>query len=418
MKVHRRGVVRWREDIGKYIIDYYDNLGKRHKEAIGGNEHDAYRLLNKKIEEIDAGTFNPSPKTESFKSFAERWLKGKVNIEEATRESYEGILNNHLIPYFGNGRIAQIKRKNIQEFVGIFSKEGELSPKSIHNILLVLHQIFGDAEVENLIIRNPYLKIEEPKRERPEVDYLRTREISIFLKACEPVIQGEKIVSISRKKQLGGEKKREQISHYALFYTDIFTGMRRGELLARKWEDIDWINRKIHVRDSLYKKRFKTPKSEYSKRAIDMGPRLIQVLKDHRAAQDKIRLKAGKDWIDNDLIFCRNDGKTLDPDNLYHRDFRRILKKAGLRSIRIHDLRHTFAAILISASHNLKYIQNQMGHSSIKVTMDLYGHLMPEVHNGAAKRTEDFVFCPAIGPQNEKGIATESQPLDLTGSGG
>ncbi len=139
-----------------------------------------------------------------------------------------------------------------------------------------------------------------------------------------------------------------------------------------------------------------------------MGPRLIQVLQEHRAVQDRIRLKAGKDWVDKNLIFCRNDGRPLDPDNLYHRDFKRILKRAGLRSIRIHDLRHTFAAILISTGHHPKYIQGQMGHSSIDVTMDLYGHLMPEVHDGAAKRTEDFVFCPATVPEQEKGAAFNS----------
>jgi integrase len=417
MKTHRRGVVRWRMDIGKYIIDYYDNLGKRHREVIGDNEDAATTELAKRIVAIGEGTFDLLPKTEIFKNFAERWIKGKIEIEDSTRVSYEGILENHLIPYFGNGKIAEIKRQNIQEFVGTLREKG-LSSKSIDNILKVLHQIFEDAEIENLIIRNPYLKIEKPKRRKPPVDYLRTREISIFLEACTSIIQGKKIIQISKEKNPGDKKQGESINHYALFYTDIFTGMRRGELLARKWADIDWINRKIHVGDSLYKGKFKTPKSEYSVRNIDMGPRLIQILKDHRAVQNKVRLAAGKDWIDNDLIFCQNNGKPLDPDNLYHRDFKRILKRAGLRSIQLHSLRHTFAAILISAGHSLKYIQNQMGHSSIQVTMDLYGHLMPEIHERAAEKTEDFVFCPVIGPENEKGVTADSQPLDLIGSGG
>jgi integrase len=384
MRIKKRGVVRWREDIGKYIIDYYDNLGKRHREAIGGNEHDAYRILNKKIEEIDVGTFETSPKIEAFKPFAERWLGAKAGIKERTRISYQGILNNHLIPYFGNARIIELRRKNIQEFIREKAESGNLSSKSISNILAVLHEILEDAQVENLIVRNPYLKIEKPKKDKPEVDYLKTEEIPIFLKACE------------------------MSNYYALFYAAIFTGMRRGELLSRKWGDIDWIGRKIHVKDSLYKGEFQTPKSEYSKRAIDMGPRLIQTLKGHRTAQDRIRLKAGESWTDNDLIFCRNDGKPLDADNLYHRDFKRILRRAELRSIRIHDLRHSYAAILISVGHNFKYIQTQMGHSSIKVTMDLYGHLMPEVHEGAAKRTEDFVFCPVTGPEKEKGVTIKS----------
>ena len=198
--------------------------------------------------------------------------------------------------------------------------------------------------------------------------------------------------------------------------------MRRGELLGLQWGDIDWVSQKIHVRRSLYKGGFQSPKSEYSKRAIDMGPRLTQVLKEHRAKQNETRLKVGSAWANNEIVFCENDGSPLDGDNLYHRDFKAILKKAELRSIRIHDLRHTFASILIAAGHNLKYIQNQVGHSSIKVTMDLYGHLMPEVYVGAAQRSEDFVFSGRDGnvlvTDKEKGVTSESQPLELFGSGG
>jgi len=95
-----------------------------------------------------------------------------------------------------------------------------------------------------------------------------------------------------------------------------------------------------------------------------------------------------------------------------------VNKKAELRSIRIHDLRHTFTSILIAAGHNLKYIQNQMGHSSIKVTMDLYGHLMPEVFQGAEQKSEDFVFGNVMVTDKKEGVTSESQPLEMFGSGG
>jgi len=213
---------------------------------------------------------------------------------------------------------------------------------------------------------------------------LRTDEIKIFLDNCLP-------------------------SNHAVFYTAVFTGTRRGELLALKWGDIDWNAGKIHVRRSLYKGAFQTPKSKYSIGAIDLGPRLAEVLKVHRAKQNETRLKIGKVsdkkpgrlhlvnpepkiWIDNDLVFCRDDGQPYDPDNFYHREFRPVLKRAGLRQIGIHGLRHTFASILIAAGHHPKYIQNQMRHASINITMDLYGHLMPEVHKGAAEKSERLVF--------------------------
>ncbi len=135
---------------------------------------------------------------------------------------------------------------------------------------------------------------------------------------------------------------------------------------------------------------------------------LGQVLKAHRAAQNEIRLKIGrvpekqdgglrlvqtvpKKWVDNDLVFCRDNGEPYDPDNLYHREFKPTLKRA-LRQIRIRDLRHTFASILIAARHHPKHIMSQMGHASINITMDTCGHLMQEVHEGAAEKSESLVF--------------------------
>jgi integrase len=422
-KRNKRGMgsVRWREDTGKYVIDYYDNLGKRHVETVGTNKHQGIDMLTEKMHQINTGTYTPPSQGRTFKEFVEGWLNGKVGVKDRTKISYEGIVKNHLLPYFGQARISDLKRDNIRDLVKAKVDENRLSPKTIHNILLVLHQILDDAQVEGLVLHNPYVKIEKPKRERPEVDFLRTHEIRTFLKACEAVKEPEKKISgISEKKK---EKLPKcETTRYALFYTAIFSGMRRGELLGLKWADIEWLNQKIHVKRSLYKNTFQTPKSEYSKRAIDMGPRLIQVLKEHRIKQNETRLKVGSGWSDSDLVFCQNNGTPLDGDNLYHRDLRGILKKAGLRAIRIHDLRHTFASILISAGHNLKYIQTQMGHSSVKITLDLYAHLMPEVYEGAAKKSEDFVFSKVSGnvmvTENEKGVTTESQPLDSLGSGG
>ncbi len=417
-RLRGQGSVRLREDTKKYVIDYYDNLGKRHIETVGTNKNQAINKLTEKMNQIRTGTYRTPGEEKTFKEFVGKWLAGKVGIKDATKTSYEGIINNHLIPYFGDGRIGDLRRENIKDFVKMKMDEGKLSSKSIHNILLVIHQIIDDAQIEGLITHNPYIKIEKPKREKPEVDYLRTHEIPIFLKAAQTYKEPKQKISKIADKTEKKERPKCETTMHALFFTAILGGMRRGELLGLQWGDIDWVNQKIHVRRSLYKGGFQTPKSEYSKRANDMGPRLIEVLKNHRAKQNETRLKVGDGWVNSDLVFCQNDGTPLDGDNLYHRDLKAILKKAELRSIRIHDLRHTFASILISANHNLKYIQNQMGHSSIKVTLDLYGHLMPEVYQGAAKKSEDFVFGNVMVTNKEKGVTSDSQPLDLTGSGG
>ena len=381
----RKGSVRRKKDTGKYVIDFYDNLGKRHVETIGTNWHEANRALDQRMAEINNGVFEARSKGATFKGRCESWWKGKVKIKPATLRTYEAILSVHLVPYFGEAKLSEISRKNIQDFVKDLVDWGRLSPKSIHNILSVLREILVDAQADGSLIRNPYLKIEKPAIVKSEVGPLERHEIELFLQNCEP-------------------------ENRALFYTAIFTGMRHGELLGLKWGDIDWANGQILVRRSLYKGRFQEPKSRSSKRKIDMGPSLGEVLKRYKAEQSKIRLKAGKEWVDNDLLFCRPEGGPLDADNLYHRDFKRILKRAGLRQIRIHDLRHTFAASLIKAAHHPKYIQNQMGHYSITVTMDLYGHLMPDLHQGAAKRSKDFVFGNEMATEMKKG----SERISLT----
>jgi integrase len=356
--------------------------GKRYRQSTGLTSKSLALQLHDQLKyEIASGKAEKQQSESTFGEHAESWYERKVNIKPSTRTSYRGILDNHLLPYFGEMRVVNIERNHILDYVKDEVAEGDLSPKTLNNILVTLHQILQEAKVEKLITENPFFEIDRPESENVERDYLRTHEIPIFLENCEPKTS-------------------------ALFYTAIFTGMRRGELLGLKWKDFDWVNGKIHVCRTNWKGKLQTPKSKYSKRKIDMGPRLTQVLKEHRLAQNQIRLKAGRNWVDNDLVFCSHTGDFLDGDNLYHRDFKPILKKAGLRHMRIHDLRHTYASILIAAGHSPKYIQMQLGHSSIMVTMDLYGHLMEEVYEGAAKKSEDFVFASHLRHTEQQKGAT------------
>jgi len=411
------GVVRFRKDTKKYVTDFYDNLGHRHVKTIGTNHSEAlYELEEQRNMKRSPDGIN---KEVLFQTFAEAWLKRKiVMVKEATQVSYEGIVKNHLIPYFGNANLSEITRANIKDFLKDKVVSGKLKKKTIRNILIVLSEILDEALDDELIANNPYphkinkqitqITQNQGKSNGKEngdttfkkIDCLQTNEIILFLNACQD--------------------HKEDPQNYSLFYTAIFTGARRGELLALQWGDIDWNRKQIHIRRSLYKTKFQIPKSKYSVRAIDIEDRLLTILKQHRKRQTEIRLRAGSKWVDNDLIFCQKDGSPLDADNLYHRDFHRILKRSGIRRIRIHDLRHTFASILIAAKHSPKYIQNQMGHGSIQITMDLYCHLMEEVHEGAADKTASVIFGSGnvMVTGQEKGVTADSQPLDLFGSGG
>ncbi|HVP78315.1 MAG TPA: site-specific integrase, partial [Thermodesulfobacteriota bacterium] len=191
--------------------------------------------------------------------------------------------------------------------------------------------------------------------------------------------------------------------YYPLFYTAIYAGLRRGELLGLQWRDIDLPNGRVHVRRSLYKGKVKSPKTENSERSVDIGPTHIDLLKKHRAKIKEAMLKEGKKIAEDGFVFCLPDGTPLDGDNLYHRIFKPILKKTNL-SVTIHGLRHTYASILIGAGHNVKYVSDQMGHTNIQTTLNIYSHLLKVTHDGAGKRTEDWVNLKLAEGQKEVAV--------------
>jgi integrase len=152
------------------------------------------------------------------------------------------------------------------------------------------------------------------------------------------------------------------------------------ELLGLKWEDVDFGGNRIHVRRSLWKGRFTTPKSRRSRRAIDMAPTLKAAL-----ARLPSRFKG-------ELVFATRDGKALDPDSFSNRDWARVLRRSDLQRIRFHDLRHRYTSLLIAQGAHPKYIQAQLGHASIQTTLDRYGHLMREMHQAEARKLDRLVL--------------------------
>jgi integrase len=163
------------------------------------------------------------------------------------------------------------------------------------------------------------------------------------------------------------------------------TGMRRGELFGLKWEDIDFEGSRIHVRRAVWRGKFVTPKSRRSRRAIDVTRTLKEAL-----ARLPSRFRG-------DLVFPADSGAPMDPENYTHRDWARTLRHSGLRRIRFHDLRHTYASLLIRQGAHPKYIQVQLGHASIQTTLDRYGHLMPDIHEAEARKLDRLVFGDGEG---------------------
>ena len=161
------------------------------------------------------------------------------------------------------------------------------------------------------------------------------------------------------------------------------TGMREGENLGLKWDDIDWVAGQIHVKRNYHHGSFYKPKSKASRRKIDLAPQLITQLKTWQLACPPNKL---------DLVFPTRNGKPIDGTSMFRNKFLPALKTAKIPKIRFHALRHTFASLLIDQGENPKYIQRQMGHSSINITFDIYGHLMKDTNEEAARKLGDTIF--------------------------
>ena len=191
--------------------------------------------------------------------------------------------------------------------------------------------------------------------------------------------------------------------YYPLFLCAVRTGLRMGELLALQWSDLDWQGRFIEVRRNYTHFQITTPKSGESRR-VDMSKELTQTLKDLLLER---QIDAGATGTEVPLwVFPSETGGLLHPHNIRDRVFYGLLKKAGLRKVRFHDLRHTFASLLLQNGESPVYVKEQMGHSSIQVTVDLYGHLIP----GGNKQAVDRLDLPVELPPVEVKSATPAQP--------
>jgi len=266
--------------------------------------------------------------------------------------------------------LMDITPEDVQRLVT--QKKKELSPKTVKNVLVPLKEMFKHAVRWGYLRESPALYVELPRVPHKEMDFLTPEEIRMFLGHVPP-------------------------HRYALFLTGVMTGMRRGELLGMRWANLDWNRGQYFVREALYRKRFVEPKSETSRRAIDLSPTVMDALRHHKTEQGKEKLSLGPEYQDLDLIFCREDGTPFDPDTVAKLEFQRYLRDAGIRHIRFHDLRHTYASLLIAQGENAKYIQTQLGHASIQITFDRYGHLMRDVNQEAAERLDESVFGGLAG---------------------
>jgi integrase len=338
--------------------------------TVKGTKKEAEKRLGEILHQLDTGTFMKPGKT-TVADFLGKWLTdyAKPSLSPRGLERYGGIIRQHLIPAFGNMPLTQLKSEHLHKHYTAKLNDG-LSARTVRYHHAVIHKALQTALKWGLVNRNVADGVDLPPIRRTQMQTWDDDEITRFLETAK------------------------ESPYYALFYTALFTGMRRSELLGLAWQDVDFLYCQVSVTRSLHQLKdgsyvFTQPKSIKSRRTIALSPSAILLLKEHKEKQELERITLGKPLAHDDLVFSTLEGKPLRP-NTITRAWVTFAARAGVKVIRLHDARHTHASIMLKQGVHPKIVQERLGHSSIEMTLDIYSHVMPGLQEAAAKRFDDL----------------------------
>lgn len=336
--------------------------------TVQGTKKQAEEKMNELIYEYNRGEF-VEPSSITTGEWLEKWIKVYVANSTKkgvrTRETYTSVVRRHLIPAFGNIPLQNLTASHIQYYYNT----SKLSSSTLEQHHAILHQALKVASRnERLMNVNPAeLVVEKPVAEKNlDMEVWTQDEVRRFLKAArEAGLQSE------------------------AFYTlTIESGMRRGEICGLKWEDVDLAGGKVSVKRTLLKagsnQETGPPKCGRG-RSIAISPQMVALLKRHKAEQNALKLRQGEAYADKGFVFTKDSGDPIQMNNFGQRSFADLIKEAGVKKIRFHDLRHTCATLLLEADTHPKVVQERLGHANISLTLDTYSHVSPTMQKGAAQ---------------------------------
>ncbi|MFN8009040.1 MAG: site-specific integrase [Terriglobia bacterium] len=373
-----------------YYVIYRSPEGKQKWESGFPNKVSARTHLNEVLTEINRGTYL-EPKPITFAEFAENYLSSRHAIRGSTSAGYASIIRRHLIPYFGKMKLQDIGLESVRLMV----KEliPKVSTKTLRNCITLLRVMLASKK-DSSAIKQGYIRF----------DPLQGLELP-------SVISKEIVVPTAENvwKLIDTAMEMKSIGH-GMIYLGAFAGVRRGELLALCFENIDWFQKELIINRSLAKCRatdgvhkwawrVSAPKTKTSKRRVALTNNVLQFL-------SNLKQFSGKS---EGLIFSDNEGKPIDPDKFDEDIFAAIRGKAGLTSVRFHDLRHFFASMLIAQGESPKYVSDQLGHSSVQITFDIYGHLFPQAKAEASEKFEERMLRAREEASVSKLLASEEE---------
>lgn len=324
-------------------------------------------------------------------SYLQQWLnRVEPDLSPSTYQRYKIMVHKTITPHLGNLKMSEVKAFHIDNLLQKVRKSG-LSQSTVKHCYRTLFTAFKKAWQMDIIADNVVAKLDTPKVVKGELRVMTLLEQKKFLNQLEIDFKANK-----REGELQAQQNR------CFFTLALETGMRRGEIASLKWSDIDLKEKRIYVRrnvvvsNSINKKlTFKLPKNN-KVRALDIDSNTLQLLKNYKAYTTKLVLDSKlqnlvtEDWVFASFISV--DQQLVTP-NLWTNRYKSVIARADIKDVRLHDLRHTHISNLLNIrpAINLKYISMRAGHSSIAITVDIYGHLIPDMNEGIIQESAEYI---------------------------
>lgn len=312
------------------------------------------------------------PSSRSLNEQLDGWLKEqKSSVAARTLDGYAGSLDRYIREPLGKKKLGNLKASEIQ---AVYDEMGErgLSPTTIRHAHVALKCSLKRAVELGLIPRNPADPVKVPKITHRERRFLSPEEAVQFLRAAAEMPKG------------------------LIFEFALLAGMRPEEYLALQWSDVDFTRRTVIIQRVLVRHKgkvsFEIPKTPKSRRSIPLPESLFKKLAEYKRRQAEERLRVGSLWQNQNLVFASEVGTPLQIPHLTYRYYRPILAKAGLPQIRLYDLRPSQATILLMADKNPKVVSERLGHSTVRLTLDTYSHVLPTMQERATEKLEKMLY--------------------------
>ncbi|KAA0788656.1 site-specific integrase [Bacillus sp. BPN334] len=351
-------------------IDPDPEAGKRRQKWFSGykTKKEAEKDVAKKITELNEGIF-VEPSKLTLKDYLVQWLEIKrMSLERNSYVSYYNNVTHHVIPSIGMIALHKLNVMDIQKCYKSALDTG-ISNNSLIQLHRVLKTALNLAVKQNIISRNPAQFVELPKKEKSPIQTWTEEEVKRFL--------------------LHSQDSRYHIAYLLV----ITTGMRLGEVLGLRWQDVDFENHTVTINQTVGgdDKIKNTAKTSASNRTIPVPVETIEAAKKHRIQINKEKLRMGSAYQDFNLINCNKSGEVL-YRNTFRLKFYKEIKNAAVKKFKIHDLRHTHATLLLKQGVNPKIISERLGHTDISLTLRIYSHVLPNMQEEAVKNFGKSIF--------------------------